>query len=176
MIGQKLSGKQTGREGRRMPVEVEIRGTESLTLISKRLKQLGDGNEIPKQMTKEIRSAVPPIRVAVRRNAVGTLPSGGGLGEWVARSRVTAAIRRSGRSAGIKLRAGRNSEKKRSDIRAIDKGRVRAPLFGNRSKWHLQSVKPGFFTDAVTDEGMEAFRKAVVKAIDKAVREVLGRG
>lgn len=159
-----------------MPIDIEIRGIESLALISRRLKQLGDGNEIPKQMSKEIRSAVPPIRVAVKKNAVGTLPSGGGLGEWVAKSRVTATIRRTGRSAGIRLKAGRNSEKKRSDIRAIDKGRVRAPLFGNRRIWHLQSVKPGFFTDAVTDEGMEAFRKAVIKAIDKAVREVLGRG
>lgn len=155
-------------------MEIDVKGAADIARMAARVRELGDGRTIPNQMAKEIRQAVPPIRKAVKANALAYLPSGGGLNVWVAKAGVRASIRRGPRSAGVSLVSGRNSQKKRSDIRAIDRGRVRAPTYGNRKSWHLQTVKAGFFTDAVTGEGFEEFRAATIRAIDKAVREAFG--
>lgn len=157
-------------------MDIEIRGEEKLTLIGKRLRQLGDGREIVNDMTREIRSAVPPARTAIRANAVSYLPSQNGLNAFVASTRVSAQVRRGPRSAGVTLRGSKSSRGKRHDIKRIDQGRTRHPLFGNRRFWYPQAVKPGFFSDAVLSEGVKEFREATVRAIDKAVERVLGRG
>lgn len=154
-------------------MSIEIRGTEGLALVGKAVRRLGADRVIVKNMVKEIRRAVPPVRAAVRANAVAILPHRGGLGAWVAKTRVTASIRRSASNAGISFVGGKNSRGNRSDLKRLDAGQTRHQTFGHRP-WVAQSVPPGFFTKAVTVEGAEAFREAVVVAVDNAVREVLG--
>jgi hypothetical protein len=155
-------------------MDIDVTGAEQLALVAHAVRRLGSDRVIVNNMAKEIRSAVPPIRAAVRANALGQLPHRGGLGVWVARARVTARIRRSATNAGISLVGGRNSgSRRRTDLRAIDAGTVRHPTYGH-GPWTPQTVTPGFFTRAVTDEGATAFRAAVVVAVDNAAREVLG--
>lgn len=136
------------------------------------VRKLGADRSIVNNMAKEIRAAVPPIRSAVRANAVRYLPGRGGLGAWVAKARVTAQIRRGARNAAVTIVDGRNSSGKRSDIKAIDLGGTRHPTFGHKP-WTAQSVRAGFFTEAITDEGVEAFRAATIVAVDNTVRKAL---
>lgn len=157
-----------------MGVDVDVRGQEGIALVGRAVRRLGSDRRIVNNMAREIRAAGPPIRAEIRRSALATLPKRGGLNRWVAASRVTVRVRRGASSAGVTVVGGRNSSRGRSDLKRIDAGRVRAPLWGDRRYWHLQSVRPGFFR--VSDEGVTAFRDAVVRAVDQAAAEVLRGG
>lgn len=154
---------------------VHVYGAADIARVAAEVRKLGDGRTIPNAMTQRIRRAVPPIRKAVKASAIDTLPAGGGLNRWVASAGVRASVKRGPRSAGVKLVGSRRSTgtKKKSDLRAIDvRGRVRAPLFGNRNHWFTHSVTPGYFTKAVEGDGLVAFRKEVDAAIGEAVQKV----
>lgn len=56
---------------------------------------------------------------------------------------------------------------KQVDLRSINAGKVRHPVYGNRRKWVLQSVPAGFWDDAMTgkrDDIADALRDAMVQA------------
>lgn len=155
-------------------MQIDVEGAESIALVAKRVRQLGAGREVLTNMTRNIRRSVgPPVRTAVRASALATLPHSGGLGAWVARVSVLVRVRRSASNAGVSVTAGRNASGHRADIKAIDAGNVRHKAWGH-APWSAQSVPAGFFSDAVTEEGMTAFREAVVAAVNQAAAEVLG--
>lgn len=153
---------------------ISVYGEADIARVAAEVRRLGNGRTIPNQMAQRIRRAVPPIRKAVRASALSTLPAGGGLGAWVAAAGVRASVRRGPRSAGVSLVSGRKSQGGRSDLRGIDRGATRHPLYGNRGHWYAQAVQPGFFTKAVEGDGLDAFRKEVDAAVGEAVREVFG--
>jgi hypothetical protein len=140
----------------------------SLDDLIRDLRRFEGRREVVKQLRKEIRKPLPAVRKAIRRRALDTLPAGGGLNVWVSKIGITAQIRVSGRSAGVKLRGGRNSSGGRSDIRAIDRGRVRHPSWGRRGRgqWHTQAVAASFFTEPAT--AAREWRQACVAAVDNA--------
>jgi hypothetical protein len=157
----------------------------NLQKLAADLKGLDDRKEIVKALRKTIREPVPALRKAIRESALDRLPATNGLNRWVAGSLFTVQIKvTTGRTAGITLKGGRNSgskstsgKRKRSDIRAIDRGKVRAPSWGHRGRnaWHNQAVKPGFFTDTV--EGFKTeFGTAADAAIATVLRELKNRG
>lgn len=149
-------------------------GGADLALIGKAVRRLGADRTIVNEMTKEIRRAVPPIRAAVKQNAITYLPKRGGLNRWVASAKVTAQVRRGASNAGITVVDGRNSARKRTDMKRINAGSTRAPLYGNRGHWYPHTVRPGFFDDAITQDGADAFRDAVIVAVDRAAGRILG--
>lgn len=147
----------------------------SFSQLVKELKAFDNRREITKAMSKGIRKATGPVRKKIRSTAITTLPHSGGLGKWVSSIRINLKIKTSGRRAGITMVGGRNSAGGRSDINAIDRGRVRAPSWGHRTKasWHTQVVPPGFFTETATN-AIE-WRAAVDGEVDAAL-EQLRRG
>jgi hypothetical protein len=151
--------------------------SQALARLVADLKAFEGREEVVKALRTELREPVPRAREEIRRAAVDLLPAGNGLGAWVARISVTLQTRlASARSAGITLRGGRNSAHQRSDVDAIDRGRVRAPSWGHRGPgaWHNQTVPAGFFTDTIA--GMaEEWRQAAIVAVDQAT-EVIRNG
>lgn len=139
------------------------------------LRSFDGRREIVKAMGKAVRAGAPKVRAKIKAVALATLPSGGGLNIWVARISITIRVKLSGRSAGIFLRGGRNSVGGRSDINAIDRGRVRAPSWGHRSAaaWHTVTVTPGFFTKTAAEAS--EWHSEVDQAVDAAL-EQLRRG
>lgn len=147
--------------------------SKDIALVGAAVRRLGSDRTIVNEMTKEIRKAGPILRAVIKKNAISFLPKRGGLNEWVASSKVRIAVRRGARSAGVNAVVGRNSAKRRTDSKAIDRGRVRAPAWGRRTSWHTQVVTPGFASKAVEDEGATEFRRLVVEAVDRAVEKVI---
>lgn len=144
----------------------------SLDALIRDLRKFEARKDVVRALRKEIRQPIPAVRKAIKRAALDTLPHRGGLGVWVSKTKVTAAIKLSGRSAGVKLKAGRNSARGRSDMKAIDRGRVRAPSWGHRTRasWHTQSVPAGYFTD--TAANAHEWRAAAVTAVDHALQTI----
>jgi hypothetical protein len=150
----------------------EIVGSAEIAEVARAVRRLGNDRLIVNNMAKEIRKAGKPITKAMKAHARATLPKRGGLNVWASRASIRVAVRRGARSAGINIVAGRNSQQGRTDLRGLDAGRVRSPAWGHRSRWHATSVAPGAFTDPVTDEGVEDFRRAITQAVNDAARQV----
>lgn len=149
--------------------------SESLERLVRDLRGFENRKVVLRELRRNIRRPVPAVRKAIRARALDTLPSGGGLNAWAAGIRITVVVRTSGRAAGVKLKGGRNSQGGRSDIRALDRGRVRHPSWGRRfrGQWHNQIVPAGFVTKPATESS--EWRQACVDAVDQAVA-VIGRG
>jgi hypothetical protein len=131
--------------------------------------------EVLQQLRKRIREPVPAVRRSIRKEALRTLPHRGGLGAWVASTRITVQIRVSARTARVTLKGGHRSRRGATDLRAINRGRVRAPSWGHRGPgaWHTQSVPAGFFTRPAAEA--REWRAAIDTAIDQAL-DTIRRG
>jgi hypothetical protein len=146
----------------------------SLSSLVRDLKNFEAKKPVIKEFRQNVRKPLPGIRKAVKAQAMAILPKSGGLNAWVAKSTVSLVLKmRSATSAQIKLKAARKSQKNKSDLNRIDKGRVRAPSWGKRTaaSWHTQSVSPGFFTEPAKDSKDE-FIKVAQDAIDTATERI----
>jgi hypothetical protein len=121
----------------------------SVDELVRELRDFRNRRQIINSMKAGIRKPVPAVRKKIRANAKATLPKGGGLNAWVASVRINVQVKLTGyKAVGIRLKGGRNSAGGRSDMDAINRGRVRAPAWGRRGAgdWHTQLVQPEFFT------------------------------
>jgi hypothetical protein len=73
----------------------------------------------------------------------------------------------------VSVRVGRNSKSGRADLKGLDAGGVRHPLYGNRKRWYTQAVAPGSISEGISEEGADALERAVEIAADRAVERIL---
>ena len=142
-------------------------------IVAAEIKVFDDRRALVKAMRGAIREPVPKIRAAVRERAAATLPHRGGLNAWVASSRLSASVQVNSRRVRMRIKAGRNSAGSRSDISAIDRGRVRAPSWGRKGlgSWHTQTVRSGFFTNPAQEAAEDVYH-AIDGAVDLALDEL----
>lgn len=114
------------------------------------------------------RAAKERVTPAIRKNAIDTLPARGGFNTWVAAARVTNVIKYGSRTTKLGIRGSRKSARNKSDLTAIDRGRLRAPNWRKRG-WHTQPVKPGWFSDAAAKTD---YRGIVDAEIDRVLDEI----
>jgi hypothetical protein len=148
--------------------------SESLTRLVAELRKFDDRKAVMRELRAEIRKPLPVIRKEIKARAETTLPRAGGLNRWAAGTKITLQVKMTGRSAGVRIKGGRNSKGGRSDIRALDRGRLRHPSWGRRGRgqWHTQQVIPGFFTRPATEA--DQWRQVCVDAVEKALRSIRG--
>lgn len=156
--------------------DLHITTSAKIRLVAAELRRLGDDRTIVNEMTKRIRRQAGPIRKAIKKSAVDTLPKTGGLGAATARSTVRVSVRRGERSAGVSIVVTKKSPKGKADLNRLDLGSLRHPLWGNRKHWYPQTVTPGFATKPVEGPIADQFVRDVNEAVDAAIEEVLGRG
>lgn len=145
---------------------------DSISKLARDLRGFVAGDVVLKALRKEVTAAVPPVRKKIKASAIAILPAGGGLNAWVAAARVRSVVKARGHTVTVELRGGRSSaNKKKSDIDAIDRGRVRHPSWGRRTagQWHNQAVPPGFFATPAGDTA--EWGKAIDAAVSKALAE-----
>lgn len=133
--------------------------------LARDLREAGR-KDLKKAMTREIRDEAKPAIAAVKENARTSLPRAGGLAALIARSRFRTSIKTGKNTAGVQIVA-----KDSHDIRAINRGKVRHPVWGNRKVWVLQSVEPGWFDEPIEDRA-DAMREAIARAVDRTLREL----
>lgn len=145
-----------------------------MKVFVRELKSFDGRRDVVKAMRRQIRKPLPKVRKSIKAHAISILPSSGGLGKWAAAAKVTATIRyASARSAGVRLRGSRQSEKNRSELSGLDAGQVRAPTWGRREgagAWHAQTVKPGWFSNPVIES--TEWRAEIDNAVDVAFEKI----
>ncbi|HWB36975.1 MAG TPA: hypothetical protein VHA75_13225 [Rugosimonospora sp.] len=151
---------------------MKIEGAEKLAALGKAVRAMGSDRTIIKALTKRIRTLGTPVKTELKTSALAVLPKRGGLAAWVAKSRLTISVRRGTHTAGISIKQGRNSAGGRTDLRAIDRGRLRHPMLGDREHWYTQQITPGFWSDVIDGPAADQFQQEAVAAIDDALAEV----
>jgi hypothetical protein len=142
---------------------IELHGADDLARLSRVLKDAGE-KDLQRQLTAGIRAAMEPVKEALHRSAEAKLPKRGGLAAGIAGSKMRVTRRNTGRSIGVRLRV-----ENPDNIRRLDRGSVRHPVFG---RWlpgvPAQHVPTGWFT-----EPTEAARPAFAAAVDQAMNDVV---
>lgn len=149
---------------------IRVTGADDLERLGRQLKDIGD-KELRRDMLRGIRRATLPIRDDIRDSARQNLPRRGGLNDWVAdRSKVSTRTSTSGKNVGVRIVA----DKKGSDLAAINRGRLRHPVFGNRKVWVTQMVTAGWF-DRGAEKSAAPTQRELVQVFDD-IAERLERG
>lgn len=117
-----------------------MRGTEQLTRLAQRFKQAADSG-LRDEIGKTLFNTAPGVIDVIRMSARRTLPRRGGLAALIADSTFTTTPRSSPTSVSVRITASSSVE-----LKLIDDGTVRHPLFGDRRYWYTQTVTPGWFT------------------------------
>lgn len=136
-----------------------------LDKVAKTLKAAGT-REMRTRLRKIMAEETKPLRKEIKQSAIDELPTRGGLNKWAASMPAQNTDFRE-RSAGVRIRMS----KKGHDLAALNRGRLRHPLFRNRKYWYQQSIAQGFFTKPV-EKGGEALKLRIRAAIDKYVDEL----
>ncbi len=152
--------------------DLEVQGAEKLALLGKAVRKLGTDRTVLKHLNRRIRTGFKDTRKELKTSARDTLPRRGGLGKWVASASVRVSIRRAANTAGVQVVMGRNSAGKRTDMRAIERGKVRHPTWGHKP-WTPQRVPEGFASKVFEGPAAAEFHGLVIASIDDAVAEVL---
>lgn len=151
-----------------MVADVRVVGAERFAQVARELKAAGDKG-LRRELFKGLNRATKPLKAAAKQSARSTLPSRGGL-----------AARVAGASFRTKSRAAKNpfvrivatdSSGRSANLLALDAGRNRHPVHGNRAVWVQQAVTPGWFTRPMT-EGAELARTEIAAAVDAVAAQL----
>lgn len=154
-----------------MGAEVDIRGIENLERLGKRLRDTGN-KTLQKELFKGITRATKPIKAAAKTAAIAELPRGGGLNREFAKATYSTRSRTRGRNVGVRI----VGKRKGHDIYAVDRGRLRHPVFGNRSVWVTQLIRPRILTGAMAEAAggrmWHSPKQEIVRVIDDVARRL----
>lgn len=152
-----------------MPVDLRIVGAEQLADVARRCKEAGD-KELRRDLMRGINRSLKPAKAAVKAAALRELPRRGGLNRVIATSRIGSRSRTGGRNPAVFL----TGKKAGHDLRSVDRGRLRHPVFGNKSVWVTQEIKPGWWSRTLQDQAPRV-RREVVDVLEDVARR-LARG
>lgn len=125
-----------------MSFDVKVTGGAELRKVRNRLRQVGDKG-LGKEMGKALRAAARPLQPAIRKEAIVAMPSG--YGPTLSKSlRFRTAIKETRHTAAVTVRVHGDGRREKRMVPALNRGRLRHPLYGNRGYWYDQRVRPGF--------------------------------
>ncbi len=156
-------------------VSLSEHGAEQFFALSRRLKVAGD-KDLRRELYRGLNRAMKPLITEVRASALETLPKTGGLAAEIAGSKMRTQRRTGAKSVGVKLIVTGptlGSMGRGRDIGAINRGRLRHPLFGDRHHWYLQTVTPGWFSKP-TDSSGPAVREQLLVAMKTVADKIEG--
>lgn len=139
----------------------EVQGGQQLERLSHALKMAGS-LDLQRELSKAISAEMKPLQEQVKNHARAILPRRGGLNRRVAASQFRT----------VKLRSGVRLQARSSySLQLLDRGTVRHPVFGNRSRWVTERVRPGWWSDPVKTAAPDAQRK-IQAAMDRVAAKL----
>jgi hypothetical protein len=145
---------------------VRFTGARELEQMSRQLQTLAV--EMQREVESAMADELEALQPKLRRSAMDTLPTRGGLDRKIAAS----AMKVTKLGGMVTLRAI-----SRANIRNMNKGFLFHPVFarGDRSrsqwKWVRQTVRPGWF-EQPTQQSEARLRRAIDQAMRRAIRRV----
>lgn len=154
---------------------IRVEGIEGMAQLARDLKAAGE-KDLTKELRKSLQRTIRPLKAAAREGALEALPASGGLAAEVAASGFTGRVSLLGKNPRVLIegKGRQNKHGQRHDLRAMDRGRLRHPLYGRRGRWYTQLVRPGWFS--LTLESKSEIVYAELLRAAQAVADKLGRG
>jgi len=147
----------------------DVLGQDQLKILGAKLK-VAD-KRLRLDMGKEIRKVTAPLVEELHKSAADTLPRSGGLAGVMASTPIRTSITNGRNGVGVRLRAAGRPPAR--SVASMDAGRLRHPVFGNRSTWVNQSVKPGWWSKPLESTALKAEVQAGIEhALDETARRL----
>ena len=121
--------------------------------------------KVKRLLRKRLREAAKPLAEHTIKTGAQEMPQRGGLSALV-QARGKASVALLGSSVALKLRD-------KYSLRAMEAGRLRHPVYGNRKKWVTQPVPANAFSRAFQSGAPEA-RATVAQAVTDIIEEITG--
>ena len=149
-------------------VEVTVK-SEDVDNLVRALRAHADSKVLRRELTKGLNSVSKPIRERMIDRIPDALPNSGGLAARMQSMVRSNASAKSGRYAGVSIRFRSTGY----DIRTLTGGRLRHPVFGNRSAWVEQSagVHPEAF-EGEFEHNKPEIQRAVLDVLEQVARKV----
>lgn len=150
--------------------DVEIRGSADVDALVRRIRTHGDAKALRKELMAGLNRVTKGTREDMKASIPPSLPSRGGLAALVhARTSLTASAV-AGRNAGVRI----NARSRSYDLRQMNAGRLRHPVFG-RGPWVEQTagVNPGFLDEAF-EKDKPTITRGIQRVLDDVARKVEG--
>lgn len=141
-------------------LSAEVSGAERLAALAKRLR--GADKEYRKELRIGINRAVKPLKRDVLEQLPLFMPNQ--YAKVMKKALKVKTVIRTGGMASVRITAYGKGRHKNRDIRALDRGTLRHPLWGNRDWWYAQKVKAGFWSEPLKD-GRPRVRAEVMDVI-----------
>lgn len=146
-----------------------IDGTDDFQKVADALKE-AESKELTNATRKAMREVVKPVGQRIVERGAAEMPQSGGLADHVlGNAKVGAAFGLRSKVANVKI-VLRNKD---VQLGALDKGRLRHPLFGLKGHWFLQDVPASAFTkefEEVAPMVRAELLAAANQVIEKAAR------
>lgn len=146
-----------------------VTGADQFGRLARHLKEAGD-KELRSELYKGINRAVKPIRRDVKNN-LGTYMPQRYADVLKPSLRLTVGKKTGARSAGIALKGRARGQAALRDLKPLDSGKLRHPLFGNRKHWKVTRIKRGFFSEQVHKHA-DTVRRDISNAMDDVSRKI----
>lgn len=147
-----------------------VRGTLELRRVARLLRDAPP--YLRKEMRENIKKPVKPFEQRVKSETPGSVP-----GRYAAvlapaiKVNISSAL--SGSGLGYTLIVFARGKAEDRDLKAVNAGLLRHPLFGRRSHWYGQQVRGGMVDRAVDDLGRQVAQE-VGKAVDEMAAKIVG--
>lgn len=156
-----------------MPVELSA-DQAHIAAVARALRDEADGEELKKELGRNIRTAVAPAVTAVQSKvrALSGVPT---EAKTAVASKIKVAIRYSGPSTAVKVAVSRTAARGFANAaKAFDAPSWRAPNPGGRS-WHTQSSSAPGFWDAEMQRQANDAQAGVLAAVEAMAQRIARR-
>lgn len=151
--------------------DFEVRGADDVDDLVRRIRTHADAKALRKELYAGLNRVTKGVRDDMKANIGPSLPSRGGLAALVMAKVSLTTSAAAGRNAGVRIRARHRDY----DLKRLNEGRLRHPVFGNRGAWVQQTagVNPGFLDEAF-DKNKPEIARGVQRVLDEIARKVEG--
>lgn len=144
--------------------DASVDGIEQFAELKRDFKAAGT-KQLKTELLAAGRRLDRKVTTAVRAHAVSDLPRAGGLNVYTSK-RLQFTTTSQVSAKGFRFRFTTIGK---VDIRALNSGALRHPVYGNTDRWVKQNIRPGF-VDRALDEMSEDIRAEFLQAVDAALR------
>lgn len=146
-------------------------GLQEIRVLASRLRKAA-ARDLVYELRKAQRKAFQPLQKAIKEEALATLPKRGNYNVIMSKAvkvTVTTGVGRNALNARVYAK-GKTEER---DVRQVNAGVLRHPLFGHRRSWHTTRVRAGFVdrpVKALSDRVLQECADAVGKLNESIAR------
>lgn len=152
-----------------MSPEVRNEGAEKFARLARALREIGD-KELRKELYRGINRAIRPLSASVKKSTTSYFPRRYAL--ELKKSLRIETKKRPIRDPAITLGGVAKTQRgKDRNLSALNRGRLRHPLYGNRKHWFNQQVKTGWWDEPLSD-GADEVRQELVNVLDDIGRKL----